>query len=231
MSNWGRVTFNKKRNHWAVVGTWQGQRCYFSQYQTMLGPMTCDSRAMAERLRTVINADIEKGLFNPARYKNTQPLRLKKYAEAWLKEIRPDLATGTWEGYETGLRLYIIPTLGDLFLPDIGHKDLKILMKAMGHLKVDAKKNHMGCLHKLMKDARRDGHITQLPPWIEFRGKNEKTKEPIKYLTVADQLRIVAHIPKRHRHIFMFMMATGCRPSEARALRKKDIVGNQIYLQ
>lgn len=228
MSDWGKVVYNKARGHWAVKGTWQGKRCYFSQYQSQIGPITCETEAMANRLREAIRTDIDQGHFNPARYNKTRPLHLEKYAGKWLKEVKPDISSGTWHGYECALRLYIGPTIGDRFLPDIGHPDLKLIMKAMDHLSVKRKKNVMGCLHKLMMDAHRDGHITQMPPWIEFRGKNKVVRPPVKYLSVKDQLKILDHIPLRHRHIFMFMMSCGCRPSEARALRKKDVHDDHI---
>ena len=41
-------------------------------------------------------------------------------------------------------------------------------------------------------------------------------------------MRIIEKIPVKHRPIFLFMMATGCRPSEARAFRKADIYERHI---
>ena len=228
MSDWGKVVHNPQRGHYAVKGTWQGKRLYFSQYQTIIGPLTCETWEIAERLRLAINSDIDQGIFNPSRYQHKKPLHLKQYSETWLEEIRPNLAKGSWHQYEKAMRLYIVPTIGHRFLPDIGHADLKNCMKAMVHLSPKTKKNHMGALHRMMVEAMRDGHISQLPPWIEFRGKNEVVSPAIIYLSIADQISILSHVPERHRHIFMFMMATGCRPSEARALRKKDVTEKQI---
>ena len=145
----------------------------------MIGPITCCTQEMAERLRIAINTDIEKGLFNPARYKKTQPLRLNKYSRGLLEEIKSDISLGTWHGYETALRLYIQPVLGNNFLPDIGHPDLKRLMSHISHLSVSTKQNILGCLHKMMKDAKRDGYLTQLPPWFEFRGKTNPCRHQL----------------------------------------------------
>lgn len=44
-------------------------------------------------------------------------------------------------------------------------------------------------------------------------------------------MRIIEAIPRKHRPIFLFMMGTGCRPSEARALRKKDIQDGKIWFE
>lgn len=228
MSNWGKVVFNRHRNHWAVKGTWQGRREYFSQIPSMIGPVTCRTKDLAKELRAYINGDINKGIFNPKRYKRGKPLHIEKYVDKWLTDIKPDISSGTWHGYETGCRLYIIPRLGANFLPDVGHLDLKRLMSSMSHLSAKSKKNVMGCLHTMMEDAKRDGHLSQLPPWVKFKGENEIVDPPIEYLTVEQQIKIVDHIPERHRPIFLFMMGTGCRPSEARALRKEDIKDDYI---
>jgi integrase len=178
-----------------------------------------------------INTDIDAKNFNPNRYKKTKPLHLKNYADRWLIEIHPNVSSGTWEGYETAIRLSIKPVLDEKFLPDIGHRDLKTLLKSMKHLAPKTKKNRFGCLHAMMKDAHRDGYISQMPPWIVFKGENEVVDPPIEYLTVEMQLRILDQIPERHRPIYLFMMATGCRPSEARALRKDDIHGDYILFR
>jgi len=104
-------------------------------------------------------------------------------------------------------------------------------MTKMAHLSAKTKKNVMGCLHTMLMDAQRDGHLGQLPPWIQFKGKNEVVNPEIVYLTVEQQLKILEHIPEHHRPIYLFMMATGCRPSEARALRKDDIFDEYILFR
>lgn len=39
---------------------------------------------------------------------------------------------------------------------------------------------------------------------------------------------MLGYIHRRHRHIFTFGTLTGCRPSDARALRKQDVKPNHI---
>jgi integrase len=225
---WGTVVYNRQQKAWCVKGKWQGKRKYFSAYQTILGQRVCQTKQEALQLQLIISHEIANGTFNPLRYHKSKPLYLRKYSQVWLKDIKSDISLGTWHGYETAMRLHIQPVLGYLFLPDIGHPDLKRLMSHISNLAVSTKQNILGCLHKMMKDAMRDGHLTQLPPWFEFRGENEPVPPPIEYLKVEAQIRLVEHIPERHRPIFLFMMATGCRPSEARALRKQDIYEDYI---
>ena len=227
MSNWGKVIFNEARNHYAVVGTWKGQRLYFSQYQSILGPVRCTSEAIAERLRLAINTDIEKGIFNPSRYKITRPLHLNQFAKNWLIDIESELSAATLHDYKNSLNRHILPVLKDTFLPDIGYTELKKLMRSINR-SPKGKKNVMGCLHRLMVDAKKAGHISHMPDWPSFRGSNEIVLPPITYISLADQLKIIQAIPLPHRSIFLFMMATGCRPSEARAFRREDIFSDHI---
>jgi integrase len=227
---WGKITYNKQRKCWRIRGFWQGQRISFSEYETTLGKRTCQTEDEARQLQIIIGNEIAQGIFNPARYRKSKKLHLKKYAENWLEEIKQDVSSGTWLKYRYVMKSYIIPTLGDRFLPDIGHQDLKKLMQAMNHRAPKTRKDTLSTLHRMMVIAKKDGHLTQLPPWIEFRGKNAVVDPPVKYLNIETQFKVLDSIPERHRPIIMFMMATGCRPSEARAFRKIDIYKDQGHI-
>lgn len=47
--------------------------------------------------------------------------------------------------------------------------------------------------------------------------------KPFKWLSQNDQIKLFELIPDKHKPIFAFLMLHGCRPSEARALKCKDI--------
>ena len=222
MSNWGKVTYVKNRNLWGVTGKLQGKRIFISQYPTVLGLVRCESEAMAYKLKEAINSDMDKGIFNINRYKKSKPHHLKQYSEIWLKNKKFEISEATLHDYNNSLKNHISPILGNKFLVDINHDDLKYLLNSINR-KPKGKKNVMDCLKTLMQDAMKSGHITQLPTWVQYKGQNKVTKPPIKAINAEDQLAILSKIPLQHRPIFMFMMATGCRPSEARAFRKIDI--------
>ena len=230
MADWGKVVYRKDRKIYEVKGVWQGKRISLSQYPSLIGLVTCKTKEMAEQLRRSINADIDKGIFNPKRYKASKPLHLKEYSKTWLENKKPELSDATLHDYSNSLKNHIIPVLGDTFLPDINHDDLKTLLNGIQR-KPKGKKNVMDCLKNLMQDAVRSGHIPQLPVWPQFKGQNKITKAAIKAIKPGDQLKILAKIPVQHRPIFMFMMATGCRPSEARAFRKIDISKTWIMFE
>lgn len=227
MSTWGKIRYNRQRERYAVVGTWQGKRLSISQYLTI----PCVHQAIADRLLSAIRSDIDQGIFNPDRYRRSKPLHLKQYAKTWLAEVEPDLSSATHHFYTSPLQNYIVPCLGHKFLPDIGHSDLKELLRSMHHLSPKSRHGYMSVLHTLLKDAHRDGHISQLPPWPRLKGENLAVDPPIEYLIPEQQIQIVEQINPKHQPIFLFMMATGCRPSEARALRKEDIKNDHILFR
>jgi len=227
MSNWGKIKYRKERGHYAVVGRWKGKRIYLSQYQSQIGMVTCTTREMAFRLREAIRADIDQGVFSPKKYQSAKPHHLKNYAPKWLAQNSPEWSTATYADYKNSLYKHILPVLGDKYLDHINYDNLKDLMNAINR-KPKGKKNVLDCLKRLLKDAKRSGHISQMPEFPKFKGKNKIVKPLIRYINHSDQLHILTHIPLKHRPIFMFMMATGCRPSEARALRKKDIEDSHI---
>ena len=157
---WGTVVYQSTTEGVVRQRQVAGQPKYFSAYQTTLGQRVCQTEQEAHQLQLIISHEIANGTFNPLRYHKSKPLHLKKYSQVWLEDIKSDISLGTWHGYETDMRLHIQPVLGNLFLPDIGHPDLKRLMSHISHLAVSTKQNILGCLHKMMKDDMRDGHLT-----------------------------------------------------------------------
>lgn len=227
---WGKISYDKQRGVYIVRGKWQGKRQYFSQCPTRNGLVPCETRRLAERLQESISIDIENGQFDPAKYKASKPLHLHNYIEKWLALKKPELSTATHYDYSNSLNRHIKPLLGDKYLPDINYDDLRELMHRIER-EPKGKKNVMDALKQLLKDAQRSGYIDQVPEFPKFKGKNRVVDPPIKYISQGDQMRIIEAIPVKHRPIFLFMMATGCRPSEARALRKKDIQGDRIWFE
>jgi integrase len=224
---WGTIEFNRQRNHWSVRGQWQGERLRFSSYYSQLGKQMCRTEAEALQLQLIISTEIENGSFNPARYKSAKPLSLSKFATKWLEGEKAELSAATHADYKNSLENHIYPVLGNAFIPDIGHSDLKDLLGKINRAP-KGKKNVMDCLKRVLKFAIKEGIILQLPPWPEFKGVNKVVAPPIKHITIEDQFAILSKIPLKHRPVFAFMMATGCRPAEARALRKIDVTDTEI---
>jgi len=228
MKLWGQVGYNPARRHWFLKGRWQGKPEYFSQLPTRGDFITCKSEEMAKFLQVEISRDISRGIFNPARYRKARPLHLKKFAEQWLNQQK-HVSWVTLKGYKSYIHNWISPLLGDEYLGDLSHEKLVSFFNELP-LNIKTKKNVFGCLHKILEDARKSGYISQLPAWIEFKGARSIPQRQIQWLDRQSQMRILNEIPERHRPIFEFIFLTGVRPSEARALRKRDIKADYILI-
>ena len=227
MKLWGMIAFNPDRGHWCVRGKWQGKRLYFSQIPTAAGGfLPCKTEDMAKYLQIEISKEMAPGkVFNPARYKPSRPLHVESYSLKWLDLKRPNLDFSTWKGYRAYIVNWINPMLGDKYLPDLNHETIMEFLNGIDR-SIKYKKNIYGCLYAMLNDARRSGYISQLPDHVTFSLPRKK----IEWLSRSRQDDILREIPPRHRFIFKFLFLTGVRPSEARALRKKDIDGDHIVI-
>jgi integrase len=225
MSTKGKIRYNPKCDRYFVDLYWQGKRHHIYKY---LGRMPCQTEDMAAVLLRDIRSEIDKGIFNPERYKKRKPLHLAEYAKQWLKNIV--VSNGTLHDYNNSLKNHILPVLGKEFLPDINYEKLRKLQTGINRAP-KGKYNTMGCLHKLLQDACDSGHISQMPKFPGFKGSEAIVPPPIDWITDADQWHIINHIPANDRYIFIFMKLTGCRPSEARAFRWTDIKSDHIVFE
>lgn len=225
---WGRVSYNGARGHWCVRGEWQGKRLYFAAYRTAIGWKTCETQAEADLLSVVIGSEIANGAFNPLRYKRQRPLHLAQYAEAWLEMVRPTLAHATYKAYRAAV-VHIKAGLGHEFLPDLNYEKIMNWVNGL-ELEIKTVKNYHGVLAKILRDAKKSGHIPQAPELVEFRAAMAVPYKAPEWIERDTQERILAEIPAEHRPIIRFLMATGVRPSEARALQKRDLYIDRGYI-
>jgi len=225
MSKKGKVRYNQKIDRYFVDIYWQGNRYHLYKY---LGRMPCPTTEMADMLLRDIRAEIDKGVFNPHRYKKQRPLHLAEYAGQWLQNIV--VSRGTHHDYKNSINNHIIPGLGKEFLPDINYEKLRKFQTGINRA-LKGKYNVMGCLHKLMQDALDSGYTNRMPKFPGFKGSESIVPPRIDWITDADQWKIINHIPAGDRYIFIFMKLTGCRPSEARALRWIDVKADHIVFE
>jgi integrase len=181
----------------------------------------CKTKEMAKALQYVVSRQIDQGIFRAERFKQKKPLHLKAYAESWLKK-QTHLMAATYRDYESYLRRYINPALGDIFIDDITTGMLGDFMKALP-VAPKTKKNILGCIMKILRDAKIAGDITELPEKPIQRGKDKVIDPEVIWIEPEAQNAILDQLREIHRPLFMFLMLSGCRPSEARALRWVDI--------
>jgi hypothetical protein len=126
MSNKGKIRYNPKCDRFFVDLYWQGKRHHIYKY---MGRMPCQTEAMAAVLLRDIRSEIDKGIFNPDRYKKRKPLHLAGYSEQWLKSIV--VSDATRHDYNNSLKNHILPILGKEFLPDINYEKLRWLQNSI----------------------------------------------------------------------------------------------------
>ena len=232
-SDVGAVRFDVRARSWyvdlpkSVSGTGQREKIYSIPIpinQKIPGGnslMTCRTEDMAHYLKRLINDQINLGIFRPERFKRKKPLHLKRYAPDWL-EKQTHLGAATFRDYGLYIRKHIIPALGDIFMDDITEGLLEDFQRALA-VAPKTKKNIMACLMKMLRDAERHGDISRAPKKPPLTGKDKVIDPEIVWIEPETQSLILDAMRDMHRPIFLFMMLSGCRPSEACALRWSDI--------
>lgn len=223
MSNIGAIRFDKHARSWYVEIYWQGKQHRFFRLPIQGGDMiSCKTKEMADALKYIINRQIDQGVFFPERYKIKRPLHLKAYASTWLDSQR-HLMAGTRIIYRQSLENHIIPVLGHVFINDVTEGLLDDFIKRLD-IGPKSKSNVLGVLMKILHDAERNKDIEKAPFKPVMRGKNKVVDPEVIWLEPRDQDRIIENLSPQYRPIIMFMMMSGCRPSEARALQWSDVL-------
>jgi integrase len=220
---WGKVAYVEQQGAWCVRGTWQGKRIFFSSYNTPLGERVCETEAEARQLQQIISHEVANGTFDPRRYRKQKPFHVATYIGEWLQTVEPTIGYATAKAYRAAAK-HISDGLGDVFVPDLNYERiLRWVNELRKELQLKTIKNYHGVLVKMLHDAQRSGHIAQMPEVVQFRGGLSVPSRDPEWLTVEQQSAVLAEIQPADRFIIRFIMATGVRPSEARALQKRDL--------
>ena len=98
-TDWGRVHFNRQQEAWCVEGIWQGERHYFSRYQTALGPRTCQTEREAKLLQIIISSEIANGL-QPSPVQEDETPSFEKLLPGVAEESQTDLGLFHFQGIQ-----------------------------------------------------------------------------------------------------------------------------------
>lgn len=186
----------------------------------------------ASRFLTVMRAKEDDHTFDLREYVKVEVkgLQFENYAATWLsrreKEVeRGHLSREYLRTTRVYVNRYLIPFFGKRSLRDLQEGSIEDFRDQLPvHLKGKTVYNIMGILQKMLADAHRRRDINRMPALPTIPVPDPETK----WIGKNDQERILAEIqdPLR-RAFFLFLMETGCRPGEARAL-KWDRVQLQI---
>ena len=226
MADNAKVRQRNDRRFYVEV-TYQGSRTKLTYYKGQVN--FNNNEDLAHKSANIINSEIERGIFRPERWKKRSKklYNIAGYSKNWLIKVKPSLSSATHHDYCNSFKNHINPVLGNENIEDINLDKLTYLMNRINRAS-KGKKNVMGALHRMMRYAEQAEHIPHMPHFPEFRGKNQIVKPEIKWVEANEQFKILENINRKHRPIFTFIMLTGCRPSEARAFRNKDIKQDHI---
>ncbi len=171
-----------------------------------------------------IDDEIKTGRFRVEHYKGSQARTKSKYAfedryDKWIKQkakIRKPGYVKKLTQYKTGF----VKVFGRQDVRMIGTDAILSYYEAIsGGISNKTVYNLIGALHSFFIDLFDREVISHLPkfPKVKYQRKAPK------WLGSAEQAEILNAIPEHHRPIFQFLFLTGCRPSEARALKWQDI--------
>ncbi|MDA8239554.1 MAG: site-specific integrase [Nitrospiraceae bacterium] len=151
--------------------------------------------------------------------------------DAWYQDKEEEMKKGHLApGYVPKLRTYIEhyyrPVFGDDDVREI--RSLKAFIKQLpDRLSAKYQKNITDALINFFKTLKEDGVIEDVPKTKKIEVP-EYEPTPISRDT---QARILDQIPAEHRPIFTFLFNQGVRPSEARALKWRDIEGDTVTIR
>ena len=201
--------------------SWNGQR--IKVYSDRQGE-TLDSYRRAFSMLTVINEEIKDGTFDPSRYVRQD--RSKFYASKLLDRFLSAKLKGVAPSYRAHYRRMVAVAeahFGKKDVRDLRKIDLinyKEWIEATQALSLKTVKNYLAHFKTFLGWCREDLEIINVVP--KFPEVKVPIREP-KWLIREDQIKLLAFVPEGHRPIIQFLMFHGCRPSEARALKAKDV--------
>jgi integrase len=221
--------------YWIVHWSHQGKVYKISKYLGESDPMyqrhpdkTRDiGYKKAEKLRSQMQADVERGVFRIEKYIGEYQTDVIPYMEQWLEDRRPNLTPGGYIKYRTAVRNYLIPFFIDnpVMLHEIRYDTLhKLLNWIPGSGK--HKKNVVDTLRCCLKFAWKSERILAVPPFPEIKLYDIRKGAP-EWLPKDRFMNVLKHIPKEHQPFFMWLYLHLRRPGEAMALRKEDYDPNQ----
>jgi integrase len=206
---------------YSILFKHRGKR-YLIQYDRTGGSLDTYERALNCRQR--INEDINKNCFDPSKYKkeNVKDYLFKRLVERWLE---------TKENCNTH---HIMQRFADIyFIPSFGHYDVREILA--DHID-DFIRNIKGKNYYILSGKSKQNILTTLRSFFTYLLKHRKidaipepwptvevVKPVINWVDIEEQATVLRAIPEADRPLYLFLAGHGCRPSEGRSLRVRDI--------
>jgi len=236
----GSIYFEEDRGRWTInfpygrrgkrkklkVRKWRGH--YF--YQTHKDPRKCQGHKRAEKCLSIMQAEVDRGVFRPEAYTTDEWSDTAPYLNKWLDA--QSLAPSTYKTYRAAVTNHLIPFFKEheYQLHEIQLDTLTKLLRDLQEKNLSPKYcwNIMNTLHACMHFAY-DSHRIERMPSFPKKAQFKLCAPDPQWVDEATQLEIIANIPKEHRPIFMWMKMHYRRPCEAMSLFKSDWNKEQGY--
>lgn len=187
------------------------------------------SKEMSKDLLIIINKEIEDGSHNPWHYqrKSGSILSFKEQANIYLeytkeKEKKKLIKHIQVKDITRAFEEYFIPHFGDKEVGVIKRFDIEMLMSKTLPSSWEPKtlKNNITFLKTFFKRLYELDVIQKAPNFPEL---GKIPKPAVRYIEPEQVLKIISHVPEKHRPIYIVGTAHGMRPGEVRALQVRDV--------
>jgi integrase len=191
----------------------------------------------AEHVASLVRQKLTTGEFNLLSPERAIPC-FKDYARKWLDTyVRASCKETTYPGYETALRVHILPALGGKRLNDIQKADVKELIFSMAGKGSAGGTilNMKACLSGILTSAVEDGFMPSNPAaGTRKLIKKKDRKSEIGFLTrdeVSTFLQTVRDYLPAYYPLFLCALRTGMRIGEMIGLEWGDIDFNGSFIE
>jgi len=193
-----------------------------------------DSYQRATTLLSHINYEIQHHTFDPSKYVSSE---IRKFLfeeqiatflkEKEIEETKGNISPSYISSLKNYIKNYYLPFFQGKDVRDVGAIDIKDFYLQLPQRKEKTIKNILDALNHFFKTLHKFGIIEKVPIFPVIR-----VPESVPYWTsIENQLKLLDAISDINKPIFTFILFQAVRPSEARALKWKDIdLENQIVI-
>jgi len=176
---------------------------------------------LARKLRSEMQADVERGVFRIEKYKGIQYTDVIPFFRNWLR-TKKKKKPATYKGYKSYLDNWIEPFFEEnpVMLHEIQLDTLDQFLDFI-NLTGKGKLNVMMCFHTFLDYCWRSKRIPEMPPFPKLEDYGI-VKPILDYLTPKEQQAVYDHIPEPQIYPFLWLSYHYRRPGEVCALYKTD---------